>query len=107
MFIVRTAIAAASLAVVLIATPVFAQERGHSTWAVNVQTADLALGTSDGKRMLDRRLDAALVRLCGQPVFFSRDELAALDACKAQARSMADTQVQAAVARAGTQIAAK
>jgi UrcA family protein len=103
MQIVRFALVAAAF----IAAPVLAEPAGYERWQVNVQTADLDLKSQAGQRKLDRRMEAALVKLCGEPVFFSRDEMADLDACKAQARAAAAPQMKAAIARAGTDIAAK
>jgi UrcA family protein len=103
MQIVRFALVAAAF----IAAPVLAEPAGYERWQVNVQTADLDLKSKAGQRQLDRRMDAALVKLCGQPVFFTRDEMEDLDACKAEARAAAVPQMKAAIARAGTDIAAK
>lgn len=93
------AIGAATLAVPALAAPGYEQSR------VRVQTADLDLATASGQRVLTQRLDMAMTRLCGTPVFFSRDEIAALDACRADALQAAAPQIDAARARQAVTVA--
>ena len=95
-----TALIAATLAV-----PAVAAERGYEQSQVRVQTADIDLSSAAGQRMLDKRLSLAMVRLCGTPVFFSRDELADLDACRAEAMQAAAPQVDAARAQRAVAVA--
>ncbi|OYQ33995.1 hypothetical protein CHU93_02735 [Sandarakinorhabdus cyanobacteriorum] len=102
MRIIMAAIVAATLA-----APALAAGPEHMTGTVRVQTADLDLSTVAGQRALDRRLAMAMVRLCGTPVFFSRDELAELDACKAEASKAAAAQINAAHARQAVAVAAR
>ncbi len=99
-------ILAAVLAVGL-AAPAVAAGNDMATGQVRVQTADLDLSSSAGQRALDRRLAMAMVRLCGMPVFYSRDELAELDACKAEASKAAAAQIDAARARQAVAVAAR
>jgi len=74
---------------------------------VTVPVADLDLATPAGQRALNKRLTVAIDRLCGTPVIFSRDEIAALQACEADARQMAAPQVAAARAQLATTIATR
>jgi UrcA family protein len=99
-------IMAAILAATLVA-PALAAGPDHVKATVRVQTADLDLSTAAGQRTLDRRLSVAMVRLCGMPVFFSRDELADLDSCKAEATKAAAAQIDAAHARMAVAVAAR
>jgi UrcA family protein len=94
---------AAALAGVL-ATPTLATN--HDQGKVTVQIADLDLATRAGQRALDKRLTVAIDRLCGTPVLFSRDEIAALQACEADAREMAAPQMAAARAQLAMTVAA-
>lgn len=73
---------------------------------VTVQVADLDLATPAGQRALNKRLTVAIDRLCGTPVTFTRDELAALQSCEADARLMAAPQVAAARAQLAMTVAA-
>lgn len=73
---------------------------------VVIQTADLDLSTRGGQRALNKRLSVAIDRLCGTPVLFSRDEIAALQACEADARQMAAPQLAAARAQLAVTVAA-
>jgi UrcA family protein len=73
---------------------------------VTVQVADLDLATSAGQRALNKRLTLAIDRLCGTPVIFSRDEIAALQACEADALQMAAPQLAAARAQLAMTVAA-
>lgn len=106
MRILMIAMMAAAVATPTLATPALAAERGYEQFAVKVQTADLDLATVSGQRNLDRRLDAALTRLCGMPVFHTRDELDALDDCRADAMKAAAPQIEAARARQAVTVAA-
>jgi UrcA family protein len=101
MRIIMAAIVAATLA-----APALAAAPDQVT-TVRVQTADLDLSTAAGQRTLNRRLASAMVRLCGMPVFFSRDELAELDACKTEATQAAASQIDAAHARRAVAVAAR
>jgi UrcA family protein len=96
----------AAMMAAALATPALAAEQGYEQFAVKVQTADLDLATVSGQRNLDRRLDAALTRLCGMPVFHTRDELDALDDCRADAMKAAAPQIEAARARQAVTVAA-
>jgi UrcA family protein len=87
------------------AAPALAVEPGYEQFAVRVQTADLDLASAQGQRMLGKRLDLAVNRLCGTPVFFSRDELSALDACRADAMQAAAPQINAARSRQAVTVA--
>ncbi|WP_310475501.1 UrcA family protein [Sandarakinorhabdus sp.] len=88
-----------------LAVPAVAAERGYEQSQVRVQTADLDLSTAVGQRQLDKRLSLAMVRLCGAPVFYSRDELADLDACYADAMKASAPQVEAARAQRSVAVA--
>lgn len=102
----RILLAAATAAVLAApaATPALAAP-GYEQGQVRVQTADLDLATTAGQRVLERRVEMALTRLCGMPVFHSRDELDALDACRADAMKAAAPQIDAARARQAVTVA--
>jgi hypothetical protein len=53
----------------------------------------------------DKRLSQAVTRLCGYPVTFTRDELAAFDACRTDAMKAAAPQIDAARARLAVAVA--
>lgn len=95
----------ALLAAATLAMPVLAIEPGYEQWQVKVQTADLDLSAASGQRALDKRLSLAMTRLCGAPVLFTRDELADLDACRADAMKAAAPQIDAARAQLAVAVA--
>ncbi|WP_156254757.1 UrcA family protein [Sandarakinorhabdus oryzae] len=88
-----------------LAVPAVAAERGYEQSQVRVQIADLDLATAAGQRALEKRMSVAMVRLCGMPVMFSRDELADLDACRADAMKAAAPQLEAARAQRAVAVA--
>jgi UrcA family protein len=96
----------ALLAAATLATPALAAERGYEQAQVRVQTADLDLASATGQRTLDKRLGLAMSRLCGSPVLFTRDELADLEACRADALKAAAPQIDAARAQRAVTVAA-
>ena len=96
----------ALLAAATRAMPALAAEAGYEQWQVKVQTADLDLSSATGQRALDTRLSQAMTRLCGAPVLFTRDELADLDACRADAMKIAAPQIDAARAQRAVTVAA-
>jgi UrcA family protein len=102
MRIVMAALVAAALA-----GPALAVEPGYEQSQVTVRTADLDLATAAGQRALGKRLDIALSRLCGSPITFTRDEIAALDNCRADAMAAAAPQIDAARARQAVMIASR
>ena len=89
-----------------LAVPAMAGQPGYDQAQVRVQTADLDLSSAGGQRAMEKRLSFAMVRLCGAPVFNTRDELADLDACRADALSTAAPQIDAARARRAMTVAA-
>jgi UrcA family protein len=89
-----------------LAVPAVAAETGYEKWQVKVQTADLDLSSATGQRALDKRLSLAMTRLCGAPVLFTREELADLDACRADAMMAAAPQIDAARAQRAVTVAA-
>jgi UrcA family protein len=95
----------AAMMAAALAAPSVAQNAGYEQSRVRVNTADLDLATADGQRTLGKRLEMAMVRLCGTPVFFTRDELADLDACRAEAMKAAAPQIDAARARQAVTVA--
>lgn len=96
----------AALAVTLLSSsfPIMAKST-YFSGKVAVDTRDIDLSAPNGARILDRRVNAAVNTLCGQPVFGTRDEAAALDACRADARASAEPQVKAALASARITVA--
>ncbi len=98
----------AMMALVVAATlamPAMAADAGYEQSRVRVQTADLDLASASGQRQLDRRLSLAMTRLCGEPVLHTRDELAELAACQADAMAAAAPQIEAARARRAVAVA--
>ena len=87
---------AGALVAATLAMPAVAAERGFEQWQVRVQTADLDLSSATGQRALERRLSLAMTRLCGSPIIYSRDEIADLEACRADALQAAAPQIEAA-----------
>jgi UrcA family protein len=94
----------ALLAAATLATPALAAP-GYEESRVRVQTADLDLSSAPGQRLLTQRLEVAMTRLCGTPVFFSREEIADLDACRADAMKAAAPQIDSARALQGVAVA--
>lgn len=92
-----------AIAACLSALPAFAAPAPQT---MAVSTAGLNLASVSGQRRLDQRIGFAVDQLCGTPVFFTRDETAALEACRAEARAQIAPQVRTLVARAGTTLAA-
>ena len=74
-----------------------------STVVVNYQDVDLA--TTKGRQMLDRRVEAAISSMCGQPIFATRDEAELLAACRVEARAAVTPQLQQAKSRANVNMA--
>ncbi len=95
----------ALLAAAALAMPALAAEPGYEQWQVKVQTADLDLSSALGQRARDTRLSQAMTRLCGYPATFTRDELAAFDACRTDAMKAAAPQIDAARARLAVAVA--
>jgi UrcA family protein len=95
----------AAMMAAALAAPAMAAGPGYEESRVRVQTADLDLATASGQRALERRVEMALSRLCGMPVFHTRDELDALDACRADALKAAAPQIDAARARQAVTVA--
>jgi UrcA family protein len=89
------------------ATPALAAGDAFEQGKVRVQTADLDLSTAAGQRALDQRIEVAVTRLCGIPVFFSREEIADLDACRTEALAAAAPQIDAARAQLAVAVAAR
>jgi UrcA family protein len=79
-----------------LAGPAMAAQPGYERGEARVQTADLDLASAAGQRMLERRIAMAVTRVCGTPVMFTRDELADLAACEAQAMAATAPQIEAA-----------
>lgn len=90
-----------------VASPTLATPANSEQGQVMVRTGDLDLATAAGQRRLDQRIDVALIRLCGSPIIFSRDELAALDACRADALTAAAPHIKAARARLAVTVASQ
>lgn len=97
----------AAMMVATLAAPALAAEAPAATKTVRVRTADLDLTSLAGQHALSRRMETAMIRLCGTPVLFSQDELAELDACKAEATKAAAPQLQAARSRLAVTLASR
>ena len=100
MRIVMAAVMAATLA-----APALAAGPAYEQSQVRVQTRDIDLASASGQRTLGKRLEMAITRLCGTPVFYSRDELAELETCRADALQAAAPQIDAARARQAVSVA--
>jgi UrcA family protein len=96
-------IVAAGLAVAF-AAPAMA-EPSYSTAAVTVDYRGVDLTSQKGRETLDRRVNAAISAMCGQPVFGTREEAEALRNCRIEARTAVEPQVQSALASANTKVA--
>lgn len=70
----------------------------YSTVSVSVGTGGLDLASPKGRAALERRIDAAIRDMCGQPVFATRDEAEAIAACRAEARAATAPQLGKALA---------
>lgn len=88
-----------------LAVPAMAANPGYERAEVRVQTADLDLSSASGQRLLDRRISVAVTRVCGMPVMFSRDEIAELEACQAQAMAATAPQIEAARSKRAVAVA--
>jgi UrcA family protein len=99
--LVRSVLAAILLSSTL---PVMAAPT-YLSGSVSVDTRDIDLSAPKAARQLDQRVNAAIMSLCGQPVFGSRDEAVALQACRADARASADPQIKATLAAARVKVA--
>jgi UrcA family protein len=103
-------VAGALLAVTMIAGPAVAQSsntQGSEPVVVRIKLADLDLSGRQGQRALDRRIDTALIRVCGMPVLYSQTEMADIAACKDRMLASAAPQIAAAKSRQATAIAAR
>jgi UrcA family protein len=103
-------VAGALLAITMIAGPAAAQSsnaNGQGAMVLHIKLADLDLSSHQGQRALDRRIDAALVSVCGMPAEFTERESAAIAACKTNVLQSAASQIAAARSRMATAIAAR
>lgn len=94
----------ATIALLSSTLPVFAQST-YFSGKVAVETGDIDLSGPKGIRTLEKRVSNAIISLCGQPVFGTREEADALEACRADARASADPQVKATLASAQVRVA--
>jgi UrcA family protein len=101
-------IVAAGLAAALIgfAAPAMA-EPSYFNAAVSVHYHDVDLTSQKGRETLDRRVNAAISGMCGQPVFGTREEAEALRNCRIEARTTVEPQLQSVFANANTKVAAR
>lgn len=102
---IKLPIVAAGLAVVFSA-PAMA-EPSYSTAAVTVDYRGVDLTSQKGRETLDRRVNAAISTMCGQPIFGTREEAEALRNCRIEARTAVEPQLQAVLASANTKVAAR
>ncbi|WP_164155393.1 UrcA family protein [Sandarakinorhabdus rubra] len=94
-----------AMATTTLAAPAMAAGPGYAESRVKVQTADLDLTSAAGQQVLVRRLEMAITRLCGTPIFQTRDELDELAACRSDAMAAAAPQIDAARARQAVAVA--
>lgn len=66
--------------------------------AVDHRGVDLA--SAEGRQILDRRINAAINNICGQPVYGTRDEADVLRECRREVRAAVEPQVQMVLTRA-------
>jgi UrcA family protein len=97
-------LAGMTMALMTIAAPAMA-DTPLLTDQVSISTANLDLATPHGRAVLERRVNAAINAMCGAPVFGSRDEAEALQACRDEARAAAQPQVKAVLSRASVTVA--
>lgn len=90
--------------VLAFSAPVLAQTP-YFSGAVAVGTRDIDLTSPKGAEQLERRVNAAISSLCGQPVFGTRDEADAIAACRADARASAEPKMKATLAAARVKVA--
>lgn len=100
-------VAAGLAAAILMATSPATAETQFWTGKVIVDYKGVDLTTQRGRQQLDRRVDAAIGTLCGQPIFGTREEAEALRECRSEARAAAEPQIQAIVASATTKVATR
>lgn len=103
-FFSRPLVLATAAAAMLMAAPATAAQ-GFSTAKVTVDYSGLNLASQSGRDALDNRIDAAIRTMCGAPVFGTRDEAEALRACRIEARTAVEPQVQTILARANVTVA--
>jgi UrcA family protein len=99
------AAAIAATVPLMLALPVMAHGE-FSKAQIHVGYRGLDLASAAGREVLDRRLEAAIRRMCGAPVLATRDEAEALGACRDEARAAVKPQVDKIVAGAVTRVAA-
>jgi UrcA family protein len=100
---IKLPIVAAGLAVAF-ASPAMA-EPSYSTAAVTVDYRGVDLSSKKGRETLDRRVNAAISAMCGQPIFGTREEAEALRNCRIEARTAVEPQLQSVLASANTKVA--
>lgn len=98
-------VAAGVVATALLFSAPASADRGFLSSTVVVNYQDVDLSTPKGRQLLDRRVDAAISSMCGQPIFGTRDEAEMLDACRVEARSAVTPQLQQAKSRANLNMA--
>nr|WP_310522724.1 UrcA family protein [Polymorphobacter sp.] len=102
-YFVRSMVTAAML---VSAVPALAEATFWSA-QVKVDYSGLNLASPSGRQAFDHRIDAAIRTMCGAPVFGTRDEAEALQACHVEARTAAEPQVKAVLARANMTMASR
>ena len=85
-----------AFATAAVASPAVAQEPRQ----VSVGYADLDITTHRGQAKLDRRIEAAIVSVCGDGVWFNAEQYLELKHCMKVADADAQVQRQVAIARA-------
>lgn len=78
-----------------------------STARVSIGYDRNELTSASGRKLVLARIDAAIARMCGERVFFDRDEAEALAVCRTEARAAVMPQYQAALNRAQQPIASR
>jgi len=95
--------AIAASAVCAAAAPAFAQDAVADVDQRTVSYADLDLSSAAGITQLDRRIDKAVIQVCGHADLHNMDAWKAMDHCRDDARSKIEPMRNALVASAQAQ----
>ena len=68
--------------------------------SIAVDHSGVDLASAEGRQILDRRINAAINNICGQPVYGTRDEADVLKECRRDVRAAVEPQVQMALTKA-------
>lgn len=95
-----------AVAMLAVSVPALAEPQ-YSTAKMTVDYSGLNLATPSGRQALDSRINTAIRTMCGTPVFGTRDEAEALNACYDEARTAVEPQVRSVLANANMTVASR